>query len=248
MPRPLRRSPLAALRRCRCALRSRSRRRGRATTRRREPPRPRRPTSSSPDPHPSPVALDVRQPTTRPTAAPPGPRAGRPRSRRPSPRGRPARLVAGARLGRRHRHPRRRLDPLGGRGRHPGRARGPGRASTGVARRPAASRIADTLLDGRWAVVVLQDRQETRPASATVVDLRSGARRSPSTAPRPCRPSTAAPGRSARATCCTPRSDRRRLLHRLGRPGDADAERSAGAPRTATASTPPGSRRPATRC
>jgi hypothetical protein len=48
-----------------------------------------------------------------------------------------------------------------------------GRASTTV-RATAREQVADTLLDGRWAVVVLQDRQETRPSSATVVDLRGG--------------------------------------------------------------------------
>jgi hypothetical protein len=50
-----------------------------------------------------------------------------------------------------------------------------GRASTTIRATPR-EQVADTLLDGRWAVVVLQDRQETRPSSATVVDLRSGRR------------------------------------------------------------------------
>ena len=50
-----------------------------------------------------------------------------------------------------------------------------GRASTTIRATPR-EQVADTLLDDRWAVVVLQDRQESRPASATVVDLRSGRR------------------------------------------------------------------------
>lgn len=35
----------------------------------------------------------------------------------------------------------------------------------------ARQRISDTMLDGDWAVVVLQDRQETRPSEARVVNL-----------------------------------------------------------------------------
>lgn len=52
---------------------------------------------------------------------------------------------------------------------------GAGRASTTI-RASAREQVADTFLDERWAVVVLQDRQETRPSTATVVDLRTGRR------------------------------------------------------------------------
>ena len=46
-------------------------------------------------------------------------------------------------------------------------------SGTGVAAGPR-ERISDALIDGEYAVVVLQDRQETRPSSAEVVDLRHG--------------------------------------------------------------------------
>lgn len=50
-----------------------------------------------------------------------------------------------------------------------------GRASTTI-RASARQQVSDTLLDGSWAVVVLQDRQEVRAATATVVDLETGRR------------------------------------------------------------------------
>jgi len=52
------------------------------------------------------------------------------------------------------------------------RVDGPG-SGTGIGTGPR-QHISDGLIDGRYAVVVLQDRQETRPSSAQVVDLRSG--------------------------------------------------------------------------
>ncbi|GAB3792986.1 hypothetical protein [Nocardioides ungokensis] len=52
------------------------------------------------------------------------------------------------------------------------RIEGPGSGS-GIRADPR-QRISDALIDGDHAVVVLQDKQETRPSSATVVDLRSG--------------------------------------------------------------------------
>jgi len=44
-------------------------------------------------------------------------------------------------------------------------------AGTTTVRADARERISDTLLDGDWAVVVLQDRQEVRPSVARVVNL-----------------------------------------------------------------------------
>lgn len=52
------------------------------------------------------------------------------------------------------------------------RIEGPGSGS-GISAGPR-QRISDALIDGQYAVVVLQDRQETRPSSAQVVDLRHG--------------------------------------------------------------------------
>ncbi len=49
---------------------------------------------------------------------------------------------------------------------------GPG-AGSGIATTPR-QRISDTFLDGEYAVVVLQDPQETRPSEARVTDLGSG--------------------------------------------------------------------------
>ena len=52
------------------------------------------------------------------------------------------------------------------------RIEGPGSGS-GISAGPR-QRISDALIDGQYAVVVLQDRQETRPSSAQVVDLQHG--------------------------------------------------------------------------
>lgn len=45
----------------------------------------------------------------------------------------------------------------------------PGAGNSGTA--PAGFKVSDTLLDERWAVVVLQDKQQRRPEQATIVDL-----------------------------------------------------------------------------
>jgi len=125
------------------------------------------------------------------------------------------------------------------------RIEGPGSGS-GISAGPR-QRISDALIDGQYAVVVLQDRQETRPSSAQVVDLQHGGKTftldGGSDVPTT-NGGTWALGRGEllhatihRAPTASPRSTSRR-----GSPAWV------GAPRPATASTAPRSPRPASRC
>ena len=86
----------------------------------------------------------------------------------------PARLVARAGIGRRHR----RRSAGRGRSSYPQRAteRRAGRAAPGHDPAPNRFRITDALIDGEYAVVVAEDELETKPNVATVIDLASGER------------------------------------------------------------------------